>query len=212
MFRGVMFDFDGVITNSHPVHLRAWERFLNSVGRAASQEELQFVLDGRTRDDILRNFLGELDADKFVEYGRRKEQFFREGAADVRTIKGVPKLLENLQEGQVTLGIASSGSRARVNFLLEQLDLKRYFGAVVTGDEVAHGKPHPAVFLKAAERLQTNPRDLIAFEDSVSGIKAANSAGMTCVGVASPDRASMLVDTGANQVVRDFRRLSYQKL
>jgi beta-phosphoglucomutase len=212
MFRGAIFDFDGVIADSHPVHLRAWKRVLDSVGRAASGEELQFVLDGRTRDDILRHFLGELDAEKMTEYGRRKEQFFRDEAADVRTIKGVPRFLENLEEARLPLGIASSGSRARVDFLLDQLNLKKHFGVVVTGDEVAQGKPHPAVFLKAAERLGTDPCDLIAFEDAVAGIKAAKSAGMTCVGIAPPDRASMLADAGANHVVPDFLSLSYPKL
>ena len=212
MFRGAIFDFDGVIVDSHPVHMRAWKKLLDSVGRATTREELQFVLDGRTRDDILRHFLGELDAEKMAEYGHRKEQFFRDQAADVRTIRGLLSLLENLREAHLALGIASSGSKARVNFLLERLKLKRHFGVVVTGDEVAQGKPHPTVFLKAAERLRTDPCDLIAFEDAVSGIKAAKSAGMTCVGIAPPDRASILVDAGAHHVVPDFRSLSYPKL
>lgn len=212
MFRGAIFDFDGVIVDSHPVHMRAWKRLLDSVGRATTGEELKFVLDGRTRDDILRHFLGELDAEKIAECGRRKEQFFRDEAADVQTIKGLLSFLESLQEAQLALGIASSGSRARVDFLLERLNLKRYFGVVVTGDEVAQGKPHPAVFLKAAERLRTDPCELIAFEDAVSGIKAAKSAGMTSVGIAPPDRASMLVDAGANYVIPDFRSLAFPKL
>lgn len=212
MLRGAIFDFDGVIADSHPVHMRAWKRFLHSVGRETSPEELQFVLDGRTREDILRHFLGELDAEKIGEYAHRKEQLFRDDARHVRTIKGVTKFLKNLEETRLTLGIASSGSRTRVDFLLDHLDLKKYFGAVVTGDEVPHGKPDPDVFLKAAERLRTNPCDLMAFEDSVSGVRAAKSAGMTCVGVASADRASMLVDAGATHVVPDFRCLSYLKL
>ena len=212
MFRGAIFDFDGVIVDSHPVHTRAWKRFLDSVGRTASEEELQFVLDGRTRDDILRHFLGELDAEKMAEYGHRKEQFFRDEAADVRTVGGLLGFLEKLEAAQLFLGIASSGSRGRVDFLLDRLGLKKYFGAVVTADEVAQGKPHPAVFLKVAERLRTDPCDLIAFEDAVSGIKAARSAGMICVGIAPPDRASLLVDAGANHVVPDFRLLSYPNL
>jgi beta-phosphoglucomutase len=212
LLRGAIFDFDGVIVDSHPVHTRAWKRFLESVGRMASEEELQFVLDGRTRDDILRHFLGELDTEKMVEYGHRKEQFFRDEAAAVQEIKGLRNFLENLEETQLPLGIASSGSKSRVDLLLDRLSLKRYFRVVVTGDEVAQGKPHPAVFLKAAECLGTDPCDLIAFEDAVSGIKAAKSAGMICVGVAAPDRASLLVDAGANDVVPDFRPLSYLKL
>lgn len=211
MFRGAIFDFDGVIADSHPVHLRAWKKVLDSVGRAASGDELQFVLDGRTRDHILRHFLGDLDAEKMAEYGRRKEQFFRDEAADVQTIKGVSRFLEKLEEAQLPLGMASSGSRVRIEFLLERLKLKKHF-VVVTGDEVAQGKPHPAVFLKAAEHLGADPCDLIAFEDAASGVKAAKSAGMTCVGIASSDRSSILVDAGANHVVPDFRSLSYPKI
>jgi beta-phosphoglucomutase len=184
----------------------------SSLGRAASGEELQFVLDGRTREDILRHFLGEIDAEKMPEYGRRKEQFFRDEAADVRTMKGVPRFLEKLEEAQLPLGIASSGSRARIEFLLERLKLKKHFGVVVTGDEVAQGKPHSAVFLKAAEHLGADPCYLIAFEDAASGVKAAKSAGMTCVGIAPSDRSSILVDAGANHVVPDFRSLSYPKI
>jgi len=212
MLRGVVFDFDGVIVDSHPVHKRAWKKFLESMGRAVSEEKLQFVLDGRRRDDILRHFLGELNDEKLVEYGHRKEQIFRDEAADVRTIDGLLSFLEELEGAQLTLGVASSGSRSRVDFLLRQLDLKKRFRVVITGDEVAQGKPDPAVFQRAAQDLGVEPSALIAFEDAVSGVKAARSAGMKCIGIAQPDRVSILLDAGANHVVPDFRSLSYSKL
>lgn len=212
LFKGIVFDFDGVIVDSHPVHKRAWTRFLESVGTTATEERLQFVLDGRKRDEILRHFLGDLDAERMAEYGHRKEQFFRDEAAHVRTIAGLTDFLDELEDAHLALGVASSGGRSRVNFLLERLDLKKHFGVVVTGDEVAQGKPHPAVFLRAAQVLRIDPSELIAFEDAVSGVQAAKSAGMMCVGIASPDRASILVDAGANHVVPDFRSLSYSKL
>jgi beta-phosphoglucomutase len=212
VLRGVVFDFDGVIVDSHPLHIRAWEKFLESVGRTASEEELQFVLDGRKRDDILRHFLGELEPEWMIEYGRRKEQLFREEAADVQTVGGLLGFLKDLQTAHVALGIASSGSGSRVNFLLHQLDLKRYFRIVVTGDEVERGKPDPAVFLKVAQGLHLDPAEVIAFEDAYSGVIAARSAGMMCVGIAQLDRASALSDAGADFVVPDFRSLSYSKL
>ena len=83
---------------------------------------------------------------------------------------------------------------------------------VVTGDEVEQGKPHPAVFLRAAQQLGMDSSELIAFEDAVSGVRAARSAGMMCVGIAQPERASLLVDAGASYVVPDFQSLSYSKL
>jgi beta-phosphoglucomutase len=212
VFRGVVFDFDGVIVDSHPVHVCAWKKFLDSVGRTVSDEQLQFVLDGRKRDDILRHFMGELDTAQIVEYGHRKEQFFRDEAASVRTIEGVLGFLDRLKYEQLALAIASSGSRSRVDFLLDMLDMKKFFQVVITGDEVEQGKPHPAVFLAAARHLGIDPPELMAFEDAASGVRAARSAGMMCVGIAQSDRAAILVDAGANYVVPDFQSLSYSKL
>ena len=139
MLRGVVFDFDGVIVDSHPAHIRAWKSFLNSVGRTVSEEQLHFVLDGGKRDEILRHFLGALDDERMAEYGRRKEQFFWDEAGSVQMVDGVRNFLEDLQGAGVAISIASSASRTRVDFLLDQLDLKKYFQAVVTGDEVKKG-------------------------------------------------------------------------
>ena len=90
--------------------------------------------------------------------------------------------------------------------------MEKHFSVVVTGDEVAQGKPDPAVFLKAAQRLRTDSCDLIAFEDASSVVRPAKSAGMVCVGIAQSDRASILRDAGANYVISDFRSLSYSVL
>lgn len=212
MLRGAIFDFDGVIVDSHPIHKRAWRKLLESAGRTVSEEELQFVLDGRRREDILQHFLGDLNPDLMIEYGHRKERFFLEEAADVQTIGGLRDFLEDLTDSQVALAIASSGSRNRVNFLLDRLDLKKHFGVVITGDEVERGKPDPGVFLRAAQDLQLDPAELLAFEDALSGVKAARSAGMMCVGISQPDGAWALLDAGASHVAPDFQSLSYSKV
>jgi beta-phosphoglucomutase len=212
VIKGIVFDFDGVLVDSHPVHLRAWRKFLESMGRTISDEQLQFVLDGRTRDDILRHYLGDLCEDKLVEYGHRKEQIFRSEAAEVRTLEGLLSFLEDLESAQLRLSVASSGSRSRVDLLLRQLNLKKRFRVVVTGDEVAQGKPHPALFLRAAQSMGLEPFELVVFEDAVSGVKAARSAGMTCIGIAQNDRVANLLAAGAYHVVPDFRSLSYSKI
>ena len=208
VLRGAVFDFDGVIVDSHPAHMRAWKRFLDSVGKIVSEEQLHFVLDGRKREDILRHFMGELDADQIVEYGLRKERCFRDEVTHVRAAEGLLGFLEDLQSEQLSLAIASSGSKSRIHFLLDRFGLRKYFREVVTGDEVEQGKPHPAVFLKAAHQLGMNSSELMAFEAAVSGVKAAKSAGMKCVGIAPLDRVSILLAAGANHVVPDFRSLS----
>lgn len=198
--------------DSHPLHKRAWRKLLESLGRAVSEEDLQFVLDGRKREDILRHFLGDLGPDLLTEYGHRKEQFFRDEAADVQTIEGLLGFLEDLAGSHLALAVASSGNVIRVNFLLDRLHLRKHFRVVVTGDEVECGKPHPAIFIKAAQDLELDPFELIVFEDAQSGVKAARSAGMMCVGIAQPDSATALFDAGANDVVPDFRSLSYSKI
>lgn len=210
--RGVVFDFDGVIVDSHPVHRRAWRKFLESMGRTVSEEELEFVLDGRKREDILRHFLGDLDPELMISYGHRKEQFFRDEAGNVVTVNGLLCFLEGLEDAGVAIAVASSGSRSRVNFLLDRLDLRKHFQIVVTGDEVKKGKPDPSIFLSAARALQKDPGELLAFEDAVSGVQSAKAARMKCVGIAHPDRASLLLDAGADDVVPDFCSLSYSKL
>ncbi len=208
MLRGAVFDFDGVIVDSHPAHKRAWKRFLDSVGKTVSEEHLEFVLDGRKREDILRHFMGDLDENQIAEYGLRKEQCFRDEVTHVRIAEGLLGFLEDLQSEQLALAIASSGSKNRIHFLLDRFGLKKYFREVITGDEVQQGKPHPAVFLKAAHQLGMDPSELMAFEDAVSGVIAAKSAGMKCVGIGKLDRVSILLAAGANHVVKDFRSLS----
>jgi HAD superfamily hydrolase (TIGR01509 family) len=212
MLKGIVFDFDGVVVDSHPVHKRAWIKFLESVGRTVSEEDLKFLLDGRKREDILRHFMGAVDAERMTEYGCRKEQFFRDEAGSVQPVDGLRNFLEGLQGAGVAISIASSASSSRIDFLLDQLDLKKYFQAIITGDQVAKGKPDPSVFLMAAKAIQHDPTKLLAFEDAVSGVKSAKGAGMKCVGIAQLDRAFLLLDSGADRVVPNFCSLSYSRL
>lgn len=212
LLRGAVFDFDGVIVDSHAVHKRAWKKFLESVGRETSEEELELVSDGRKRDDILRHFLGEMNHETMVEYGHQKERLFQQEVADVQIVAGLVTFLEDLEAAQLALSIASSGSRSRVEFLLRRLGLEKHFRVVVTGDQVERGKPDPALFFKVARDLRLLPSELTVFEDALSGVIAAKAAGMACVGITQPDRASILVNAGADHVASDFRSLSYSKL
>ncbi len=195
---------DGVLVDSHPVHMRAWERFLKSQGRAVTQQDLDFILEGRKREEILRHFMGELTPELLTSYGQQKEALFREESTNMKTIPGVTRLLDELASISLPMGVASCGGRGRVHHLLEQLQLTHYFRFIITGDDVVDGKPDPAIFLKAAGRLGIPPEDLLVFEDSVSGVCAARTAGMHCLGIADDSRAEELMKAGANSVVQDF--------
>jgi beta-phosphoglucomutase len=212
MLQAVIFDMDGVIVDSHPIHKKAWRRFLDSVGKEVPEEDLDFILDGRKKEDILRHFLGDLSSEEIHRLGHEKELLFREEArAQLRPVEGVEQLLNSLSRANIKLGVASSGSDSRVNFVLRQLHLLEYFSAIVAGDEVSAGKPDPAIFRLTSQKLDVAPNEILVFEDSVSGVKAARAAGMRCVGLAESSRAEILMEAGADHVIGHFGTFSVTK-
>jgi HAD superfamily hydrolase (TIGR01509 family) len=212
MIRGIVFDMDGVIIDSHPVHRRAWKTFLQTAGREVSDDELDFILDGRKREEILCYFLGELTPAQIAEHGAHKDEMLRLLTEDMQPLPGVVDFLDSLYQLGIRIGLATSACTRRAHGTLKDLGLSHYFDAIVTGDEVTNGKPDPAIYLLVAERLNEAPENLLAVEDAVSGIKAARAAGMRCVGIASADRSQSLRAAGADPVVPDFHSLSLEQL
>lgn len=212
MLQGVVFDMDGVVIDSHPAHRAAWKCFLESVGRPTSDVELDIILDGGKREEILKHFLGELTPKQIVEYGRRKDEILRNHASKLEPVSGIIEFLDELLGSGIRIALATSASRSRVRGTLQEMGLAHYFDTIVTGDEVAAGKPDPAIYHLAATRMHESPDHLLAVEDAVSGVKAAKAAGMRCLGIANNGRAEALRQAGANPVVEDFRALALSQV
>jgi beta-phosphoglucomutase len=212
MLKGVIFDMDGVLINSHPIHKRAWRKFFDSLGLQVSDSELDFVLDGRKKEDIIRHFLGELPDSEIRKFGRQKEMLFREEALSIEPVQGALEFLEELTKAGIDFAIASCGSKSRVHYILRQLKIHDRFGAIVTADDVQFGKPDPDIFRKAADQLGPSYDDLLVCEDAVSGVKAAKAAGIKCLGIADHARAGELLEAGAEQVVANFASTSVPQL
>jgi HAD superfamily hydrolase (TIGR01509 family) len=208
---GVIFDMDGVLIDSHALHRHAWRRFLASLGKDVADEQLDYILEGRRREEILRYFLGDLPRDTLVEYGQQKGHFFRENLKDVQLIPGVRAFLEILATAGIKTGIATSASSYRTRETLEVLDLKK-FAVVITGDDVPIGKPDPTVYECACQAMQLPREELLVLEDAPCGVQAAKAAGIRCVGVSSNGRAVTLSKAGADHVIPDFRGLSIERL
>jgi HAD superfamily hydrolase (TIGR01509 family) len=207
--RAVVFDMDGVIVDSHPLHRIAWREFLRALGKPVDESALDFVLDGRTRKEILLHFLGPLTPDQLEDYGCRKDELFRQFDGEVHAIPGVLEFLHDLSQRGVPMALATSATGRRVQGTLKQLGLAQFFRGIVTGDEVGAGKPDPAIYRLAAERLHQPASSLLAIEDAVSGVKSARAAGLRCMGVASAPRAEVLRAAGADPVFPDFRGLTF---
>ena len=212
MIRGIVFDMDGVVIDSHPVHRLAWKKFLEATGREVNDSDLEFILDGRKRDEILQYFLGELTPSQVAEYGAIKDDMLQQLRKQLQPLPGVEKFLSCLSASGVRIALATSAGRRRACGTLDELGLAKYFETIVTGDEVVYGKPDPAIYRLVAQRLDEAPEDLVAIEDAVSGVKSAMAAGMRCVGVASAERAEGLRAAGASPVITDFQGFSLDEL
>jgi|SRR5208283_4440804 len=212
MIQGIIFDMDGVLIDSHRVHRRAWRRFLATLGKEVTDHELEFILEGRRREEILQYFLGALSPATIAEYGRQKARLFDESFEEIKLVPGVRDFLDAIKNSNLKIAIATSASSSRTWGTLRRLKLDERFAAVVTGDDVAAGKPDPAVYRLASGLMSVLPAELVALEDATCGVQAARSAGMRCIGVGSNGRAVELQEAGAAAVIPDFVGLSLENL
>jgi beta-phosphoglucomutase len=178
----LIFDMDGVIVDSNPVHRQAWAVFNRRFGLETT-EEMQQRMYGKRNDQIVRDFFGDrLTAEEVIARGAAKEELYREMVRDrieEILVPGVRQFLERHRD--VPKGLATNGEPANVDFVLDRAGLRPYFRAVVTGQQVRHPKPHPEIYQRAAELLETDAANCIVFEDSSSGVEAARAAGMRIV-------------------------------
>jgi HAD superfamily hydrolase (TIGR01509 family) len=204
MLSGVIFDFDGVIVDSHAAHMKAWKAFLLSKGKTFDDADLSFVREGAKREEILKHFLGELSPEQIASYGVEKDKLFQASARELKLVPGFTEFLLQLDSAALPSAVATSGSRSRVEQTLETLNLCKCFRTIVTGNDVERGKPAPDLFLLAAQALRINPNRILVCEDAVAGVLAAKTAGMKCVGIAANGRESLLKQAGADLVIEDF--------
>lgn len=178
-----IFDLDGVIIDSMPLHTEAWQVYLDRHGMAA--DELVARMHGRRNDDIVALFFGsDLTAAQIHEHGAAKEKLFREMMLPRLSEHLVPGVQEFLEKyAAVPTGLASNAEPANIDFVLDGAGLRGHFDVIVDGHQVERPKPAPDIYLRAAHLLGTPPADCIVFEDSPTGIEAARSAGALVVGV-----------------------------
>jgi HAD superfamily hydrolase (TIGR01509 family) len=202
--RAVIFDMDGVVIDSHPAHREAWHSFLRTLHRDVCDKELDYILDGRKREDILRHFLGSVSLRQLRQYGKQKDTFFQKQTHQIQPMPGVVEFLEHLRRQRVPLGIATSASEKRTYSTLERLKLCQYFTAIITANDVVASKPDPAIYQLACQSLSVPPMEALAIEDAFSGVQAAKAAGLRCVGIPGDQDGRRLLEAGADVILQSL--------
>ena len=178
----LIFDLDGVIVDSNPVHEQVWQQYLCGLGIPADGE-LAERMYGRRNDEIVRDLIGQdLSPEEVSAHGAAKEALYREVMKvqlPGRLVPGVREFLDS--HSGVPTGVATNAEPANAEFILEEAGLRGYFPVVVNGHQVERPKPDPEIYLRAAALLRVKPRDCIVFEDSLAGVEAARAAGAKVV-------------------------------
>jgi beta-phosphoglucomutase family hydrolase len=190
MVQAVIFDMDDVVVNSTDAHGKAWDAVLSKYGVSIDKmdpESVKKLFGLRIKEigAILLDYFGlDVDRDAFLE--ERNRIFLDIISKEIEPVEGIYSLLDRVEGKGLKLGLASSGVSKYVDLVLNRLEIKDRFDAIVTGDEVEHGKPDPECFLKAAYKLGVEPSECVVIEDAAHGVDAAKAAGMKAIGYNNP--------------------------
>jgi len=221
MLKAVIFDFDGVITDSEVLHLRAFNRSLTPYGvEIATKDYYQTYLgfcDADCYKLLISRGLLKIDEHQVGDIIKEKTRIFEELArTEGRTIEGVHDFLKMLQQNKIPMAICSGALLAEIELLLEEARLRNFFATIVSAEHVKKGKPNPEGFLLAMQRLNKGrnptitPDQCIIIEDSQWGLQAGKAAGMHTIAVTNSYDAEQL--TIAEKIVANLSDLSMDDL
>ena len=214
MIKGFLFDLDGVIVDTAVFHFQAWRRLARKLGGDFTEKQNE-QLKGVSRVDSLKKIIewtGAIVSDEeFQTLMVEKNEWYLElvqglGAQDA--LPGALKFLQTAYDQGIKIALGSASKNAPM--ILEKLGITSLFTAIIDGNNVVNGKPHPEVFLKGAEALGLEPSECVVFEDSIAGVQAAKTGGMSSVGIGDAETLqadihfSALGDTSPEALVAHF--------
>jgi beta-phosphoglucomutase len=204
IMRALLFDLDGTLVDTDPVHLRAWSECLRPYGVKIDREYYRSRISGRLTSVAARELLPELDDKDIQEVVKLKQFRFREFAANLTALNGLDKLLAWSKRNGLSLGLVTNATRPHAQFLLTKLGLESFFDTEVLGEEGYAGKPDPEPYRRALSNLGISAEVTLAFEDSTPGVRAAVGAGVKTVGITSSLTPDQLLNAGTLTVIEDF--------
>jgi HAD superfamily hydrolase (TIGR01509 family) len=214
MLKAVIFDMDGVIVDSEPLHHKAYQKMFLDFDLNIS-DKLYESFTGQATLAICQRLCDEfslkLEADVLINSKRQHFDILFEEAQDFELISGVLDLIEDYYKAGLTLILGSSASMQNINRIFKRFDLDKYFKTKFSGADLKESKPHPEIFIKAAAATGYFKENCFVIEDSTNGILAAKAAGLFCVGFDSPHSKNQDYSK-ADLTITSFKEIHYSKI
>jgi beta-phosphoglucomutase family hydrolase len=209
-YKAVIFDMDGVLVDSEPLHVSVETNFFNELN-IPLKKEMYSKFAGTTSLSMWKilaeEFKFEMSPEELATESNRRFINELNNSDKVELFEGVRDVLSNLSKKGIPIALASSSSKEIVDTILKRFSLIQYFTVIVTGSDVQHSKPHPEIFLIASQRLKISPSYCIVVEDSPNGVSAAQFAGMSCIGFASDKNHHDI--SHATWIIKSFKEFDY---
>ena len=196
--RAFIFDMDGTLVDNMRYHTEAWRTLIEENGYEFDEHKFMVETAGQTNREIIPGVFGAMSNERLSELALRKEELYREAYLPNRTpVPGLTAFLDEAQQLGIRMAVATAASPANMAYILDGLDLRKYFGALTTAADVKRGKPDPEIFLLSAARLGVETGNSIVFEDALFGFEAAKRAGMMAIGLTTVNSAEDIMRTGS---------------
>jgi beta-phosphoglucomutase family hydrolase len=197
--KAFIFDLNGTMIHDMEYHTRAWQQLFNhDLGGNFTWEEVKPQMYGKNQEVLVRMF----GADRFTEAEmqrlsvEKEKRYQQEFLPHLQLLPGLLEFLEEAHQRQIPMAIGSAAIPFNIDFVLDNLNIRHYFTAIVSADDVTQSKPHPETFLKAAQQLHVAPTDCLVFEDVPKGAEAAQNAGMKAVVLTTTHQAAEFAALG----------------
>jgi beta-phosphoglucomutase len=208
--KGAIFDLDGVLVNTVPLHFKAWKKMFNEYGHKFEMEDYLLYVDGKPRMDGARAILKELSEEDLKTAASKKQEYYKQllREDEIEKFPSSIELAQTFKKKGIKRAVASSSKNTLA--VLEKAELMDLFDAIVTGNDFKRGKPDPEIFLTAAKRIGLPSAECIVFEDAKAGVEAGKNGGFFTIGINRHDKAEEL--KVADIVVDDLNELPYDKI
>ena len=189
-YKAFLFDLNGTMINDMEYHIKAWHRIFNDLGAEISIERMKAECYGKNDEIMERIFPGRFSPEQKAKMSIEKEtQYQKEFRPSLKLIKGLDDFLEQAEKAGIKMAIGSAAIMFNVDFVIDGLNIRHYFDALISADNVATSKPDPETWLTCAKELKVPPKECLVFEDSPKGVEAALNAGMDCVAITTMHQA-----------------------